>query len=66
MAWIVGTSEGNSQSMPDLSGEQTRNVKTLCLLQRLPIPDQAWVRISMYFIDQLPISQGKTMIWVIV
>lgn len=41
-------------------------VRTPGLLQPLPIPDQAWVSISMDFIDQLPNSQGKTMIWVVV
>lgn len=42
------------------------NVKVPGLLQPLPVPDQAWVSISMDFIDQLPNSQGKTTIWVIV
>lgn len=42
------------------------NVKSPGLLQPLPIPEQAWVSISMDVIDQLPNSHGKTMIWVVV
>lgn len=42
------------------------NVKSPGLLQPLHIPNQAWVSISMDFIDQLPNSHGKTMIWVVV
>lgn len=42
------------------------NVKTPGLLQPLPIPDQAWMHISMDFIEQLPISEGKDTIWVVV
>lgn len=35
-------------------------------LQPLPVPDQAWVYITMNFITKLPSSQGKDTIWVIV
>lgn len=36
------------------------------LLQPLPIPTQVWSDISMDFIDSLPSSQGKTLIFVVV
>ncbi|KAJ0857239.1 putative nucleotidyltransferase, Ribonuclease H [Helianthus annuus] len=36
------------------------------LLQPLPIPNQVWEEISMDFITNLPPSNGKTAIWVIV
>ncbi|GKE69763.1 ty3-gypsy retrotransposon protein, partial [Tanacetum coccineum] len=36
------------------------------LLQALPIPNQVWEEISMDFITNLPSSNGKTAIWVIV
>lgn len=36
------------------------------LLQPLQIPNQPWVDISMDFIESLPISTGKIVIWVIV
>lgn len=36
------------------------------LLQPLEIPTQPWASISMDFIEGLPNSQGKTVIWVII
>ncbi|GJZ33313.1 ty3-gypsy retrotransposon protein [Tanacetum coccineum] len=36
------------------------------LLQALPIPNQVWDEISMDFITNLPLSNGKLAIWVIV
>jgi hypothetical protein len=36
------------------------------LLQPLPIPEQIWSDISMDFIDGLPLSYGKTTIFVVV
>nr|GFA13793.1 Ty3/gypsy retrotransposon protein [Tanacetum cinerariifolium] len=36
------------------------------LLQALPIPNQVWEEISMDFITNLPTSNGKSAIWVIV
>ncbi|XP_062015306.1 uncharacterized protein LOC133731881 [Rosa rugosa] len=36
------------------------------LLQPNSIPDKAWTNISMDFIDGLPVSEGKTVIWVVV
>lgn len=42
------------------------HVKTPGLLQPLPILDQAWIHISMDFIEQLPLSEGKDTIWVTV
>lgn len=36
------------------------------LLQPLPVPSMAWQDISMDFITHLPLSTGKTAIWVIV
>lgn len=42
------------------------NVKAPGMLQPLPIPEQAWDYISMDFIEKLPNSKGKEVIWVIV
>ncbi|GJS59005.1 ty3-gypsy retrotransposon protein [Tanacetum coccineum] len=36
------------------------------MLQALPIPNQVWEEISMDFITNLPSSNGKTTIWVII
>lgn len=36
------------------------------MLQPLPVPDHAWVHISMDFIEQLPLSARKDIIWVVV
>lgn len=36
------------------------------LLQPLPIPNETWTHVSMEFIEGLPTSQGKSVIWVIV
>lgn len=42
------------------------NHKPYGLLQPLPIPSLAWQDISMDFITHLPVSAGKTTIWVVV
>lgn len=42
------------------------NAASLGLLQLLPIPESVWIDISMNFIDCLPISFGKTVIFVVV
>lgn len=41
-------------------------MKSPGLLQPLPVPEQAWVHITMDFIEQFPKSKGKEMIWVVV
>ncbi|KAJ4807982.1 polyprotein [Rhynchospora pubera] len=48
--------------------QQTKgeNVKLPGLLQPLPVPEEAWVSISMDFISGLPRSEGKEVIMVIV
>ena len=42
------------------------NVATPGLLQPLPIPDFAWSQITMDFIDGLPISRGKDVVFMVV
>nr|GEW13498.1 Ty3/gypsy retrotransposon protein [Tanacetum cinerariifolium] len=69
-----------SFSWPNLSKDVNRFIHecTICqqtkysrqkpygLLQALPIPNQVWEEISMDFITNLPHSNGKSAIWVIV
>ncbi|GKC22079.1 ty3-gypsy retrotransposon protein [Tanacetum coccineum] len=69
-----------SFSWPRLRKDVTRFIQecTICqqtkysrqkpygLLQALPIPNQVWEEISMDFITNLPTSNGKSAIWVIV
>ncbi|GJW91288.1 ty3-gypsy retrotransposon protein [Tanacetum coccineum] len=69
-----------SFSWPGLRKDVTRFIRecTICqqtkysrqkpygLLQALPIPNQVWEEISMDFITNLPTSNGKSAIWVIV
>ena len=45
---------------------KVENLSPVGLLQSLPIPTQVWSDISMDFIDGLPISHGKTTIFVVV
>ena len=45
---------------------KVENLSPAGLLQSLPIPTQVWSDISVDFIDGLPISQGKTTIFVVV
>lgn len=46
--------------------KKPEHMKSPGLLQPLPVPDQAWVHITMDFIEQLPKSKGKEVIWVVV
>lgn len=41
------------------------NAPYLCLLQPVPIPDQSWRQISLDFIEGLPKSSGKDVIFVV-
>jgi hypothetical protein len=45
---------------------KAENVSPAGLLQPLPIPDRPWLSISMDFIEGLPLSQGYSIIWVVV
>lgn len=45
---------------------KTKTVAIPRLLQPLPIPERAWDDISMDFVEGLPNSQGKTVIFVVV
>jgi hypothetical protein len=44
---------------------KAENVSPAGLLQPLPIPERPWLSISMDFIEGLPLSQGYSIIWVI-
>lgn len=54
------------ESCPICQINKPEHVKSPGLLQPLPILDQAWAYITMDFIEQLPKSRGKKMIWVVV
>lgn len=45
---------------------KNENIATPGLLQPLPIPEGVWSSISMDFVEGLPRSNGKDMIWVVV
>jgi hypothetical protein len=45
---------------------KAENVSPVGLLQPLPIPERPWLSISMDFIEGLPLSQGYSVIWVVV
>ena len=45
---------------------KAENVSLAGLLQPLPIPKRPWLSISMDFIEGLPLSQGYSVIWVVV
>ena len=45
---------------------KVENIHSLGLLQPLPIPQGSWTDISMDFIKGLPLSQGKSVIFVVV
>jgi hypothetical protein len=44
---------------------KAENVSPSGLLQPLPIPERPWLSISMDFIEGMPLSQGYSIIWVI-
>ena len=44
---------------------KSENVSPTGLLQPLPIPEMPWLSISMDFIEGLPLSQGYSIIWVV-
>lgn len=45
---------------------KSEHVKSPGLLQPVRVPEQTWMHITMDFIEQLPKSKGKEMIWVVV
>jgi hypothetical protein len=45
---------------------KVENIHSPGLLQPLPIPQGSWIDISMDFIEGLPLSQGKSVIFVVV
>lgn len=45
---------------------KSEHVKSPGMLQPLPVPEQAWIYITMDVIEQLPKSKEKEMIWVVV
>ena len=45
---------------------KSKNLKPAGLLQPLPIPKEAWVDISMHFMDGVPTSKGYNVIMLII
>lgn len=45
---------------------KAKNLSPAGLSQPLPIPDRPWLSISIDFIEGLPLSQGHSVIWVVV
>ncbi|KAF7126963.1 hypothetical protein RHSIM_Rhsim11G0145700 [Rhododendron simsii] len=45
---------------------KTETVASPRLLRPLPIPERIWTKISMDFMERLPVSQGKSVIFVVV